>query len=111
MRYVVIAGLAFLLFYVIFASRFSRRNIQALFPKQKDYVREVCYSFLTFFTFALVGVVLASPAVLPHTRMYHHISDYGLGYLLWSVVLALLIHDTYFYWTHKLVSQPEQQQA
>jgi len=105
-RYVVIAGLAFILFYVLFSSRFSKRKIQALFPKRKDYVREVGYSFLTFFTFALVGVVLSSPAVLPHTRIYHNISDYGWGYLLLSVVLALCIHDAYFYWTHRLMHHP-----
>ncbi|GAA4434361.1 sterol desaturase family protein [Pontibacter saemangeumensis] len=105
-RYMVIAGLAFLVFYMLFASRFSGRKIQVLFPKRKDYVREVGYSFLTFFTFALVGVVLASPAVLPHTRIYHRIADYGWGYLALSVVLALLIHDTYFYWTHRLMHHP-----
>ncbi|RDV15549.1 fatty acid hydroxylase family protein [Pontibacter diazotrophicus] len=105
-RYVVIAGLAFLVFYFFFSSRFSKLKIQALFPKRKDYVREVAYSFLTFFTFALVGVVLSSSAVLPYTQIYQDVSDYGWGYMLLSVVLALLIHDAYFYWTHRLMHHP-----
>lgn len=103
-RYLLIAGLAFLVFYILFSSRFSRFKIQAFFPKRMDYVREVGYSLLTFFAFA--GVVLSSSAVLPYTEIYSNIADHGWGYLLLSVVLALLIHDTYFYWTHRLMHHP-----
>ncbi|WP_347157303.1 sterol desaturase family protein [Pontibacter chitinilyticus] len=105
-RYVIIAGVAFVVFYKLFTSRFARFKIQALFPTRRDYVREVGYSFFTFFVFALIGVLLASPATRPYTRIYSNISDYGWGYLLLSVVLALLIHDTYFYWTHRLMHHP-----
>lgn len=106
-RYVVVAGLAFILFYVVFARQLSRFKIQKLFPKRNDYLREVGYSFLTFFIFAFVGVVIASKAVLPHTQIYARIGDYGWGYWWLSVVLALLIHDTYFYWTHRLMHHPK----
>lgn len=105
-RYVMIAGVAFLLFYVFFSSRFSRLKIQPLLPKRNDYVREVGYSFLTFFIFAFVGVVVSSDAVLPHTQIYTSISDYGWAYFVFSIFLALLIHDTYFYWTHRLMHHP-----
>ncbi|WP_242921077.1 sterol desaturase family protein [Pontibacter liquoris] len=105
-RYLLIAGVAFVVFYKLYTSRFAGRKIQALFPKRKDYVREVGYSFFTFLVFALIGVVLASPAVKPYTRIYDTISDYGWGYLALSVVLALLIHDAYFYWTHRLMHHP-----
>lgn len=106
-RYVIIAGVAFLLFYVFFTSRFARFKIQKLFPKQQDYVREVGYSFLTFFVFALVGIVMASDIVLPHTQIYTDISEFGWAYLVLSVLLALLIHDAYFYWTHRLMHHPK----
>jgi len=105
-RYVIIAGLAFLVFYRLFPARFARLKIQRLSPKRQDYVREVGYSFLTFFIFAAVGVLLISPAVRPYTLLYSNISDYGWGYFALSVVLTLLIHDTYFYWTHRLMHHP-----
>ncbi|MFD2513031.1 sterol desaturase family protein [Pontibacter locisalis] len=106
LRYVLIAGLAFLIFYVLMPKRLLARKVQALFPKQKDYVREVGYSFFTFLVFALVGVVISSKAVLPYTQIYSSISDYGWDYFMLSVVLALLLHDTYFYWTHRLMHHP-----
>ncbi|QHL88606.1 sterol desaturase [Nibribacter ruber] len=105
-RYVVIAGLAFWVFYVLVPQKFARRKIQELFPKRKDYVREVGYSFCTFVIFALIGVVLSSDQVKPYTQIYSHVSEYGWGYFGLSIVLALLIHDAYFYWTHRLMHHP-----
>ena len=105
-RYLVIAGLAFLVFYIFLPSKFARRKIQALFPKQKDYLREVGYSFFTFFVFAAIGVILSFSAIRPYTQIYSDFSAYGWGYFVLSVVLALLIHDTYFYWTHRLMHHP-----
>ncbi|GAB3823381.1 sterol desaturase family protein [Pontibacter rugosus] len=107
LRYVVIAGLAFLLFYILMPKKFSQRKIQALLPKQQDYVREVGYSFFTFFVFALIGVLLASSAVLPHTQIYTEVSAFGWPYFFLSVVLALVVHDTYFYWTHRMMHHPK----
>ncbi|ARS36733.1 sterol desaturase family protein [Pontibacter actiniarum] len=106
LRYVVIAGLAFLVFYLLMPHRFLKRKIQALFPKQKDYVREVGYSFFTFLVFALVAVVISSEGVLPYTQIYRSASEYGWGYFVLSVALALLLHDTYFYWTHRMMHHP-----
>ncbi|PRY09870.1 C-5 sterol desaturase [Pontibacter ummariensis] len=105
-RYVVIAGLAFVVFYKLFPARFAKLKIQALFPKRKDYVREVGYSFFTFFVFAFIGVVLSSDAIRPYTRIYTEVADHGWPYLGLSVVLALLVHDAYFYWTHRLMHHP-----
>ncbi len=107
LRYVVIAGLAFLLFYTLMPKKFARRKIQALFPKRQDYVREVSHSFFTFLIFAAVGVLLASDAVLPHTQIYTEVAEYGWPYFIVSVLLALVVHDTYFYWTHRLMHHPK----
>jgi Delta7-sterol 5-desaturase len=105
-RYFIIAGLAFLIFYRLFPARFEKLKIQRLSPKRQDYLREVGYSLLTFFIFSAVGVLLISPGVRPYTQLYTDISDYGWGYFALSVVLTLLIHDTYFYWSHRLMHHP-----
>lgn len=106
LRYLFVAGPAFLIFYVLFRRKFAFLKIQPVFPKSRDYYREVIHSFLTFIIFALIGVVLIHPAVKPYTQFYSHIPDYGWGYFGLSIVLALLIHDTYFYWTHRLMHHP-----
>ncbi|WP_207433106.1 sterol desaturase family protein [Sabulibacter ruber] len=105
-RYLFIAGAAYLIFYTFLPQRFASRKIQALFPKQKDYAREVGYSFFTFLVFALYGVVLSSNWVKPYTRIYTDISEFGLAYFGLSVVMALVIHDAYFYWTHRFMHHP-----
>ena len=38
--------------------------------------------------------------------MYFEVSDHGWGWFMVSIVLALLVHDTYFYWTHRLMHLP-----
>ncbi|WP_192823132.1 sterol desaturase family protein [Rufibacter sp. LB8] len=106
-RYLVIAGGAFLLVYVCLHKKLARRKIQPLLPKQKDYLREVGHSLFTFLVFAFYGVVLSSEAVQPYTQIYTEVSKYGWAYFGLSVVLALVIHDTYFYWTHRLMHHPK----
>lgn len=107
LRYAVIAGLAFLLFYVLFPQKFKRFKIQPLFPKPKDYYREIGYSLLTFVIFALIAWVVYFSPVRPYTRIYTNISDLGWGYFWFSVLLAVIVHDAYFYWTHRLMHHPK----
>ncbi|MFC6996052.1 sterol desaturase family protein [Rufibacter roseus] len=106
-RYVFIAGVAFLVFYILLPKKFAGRKIQALSPKRKDYMREVGYSFFTFVVFAAYGVVLSAEWVLPYTQIYTDVHAYSWGYFAFSIVLALVIHDAYFYWTHRLMHHPK----
>lgn len=107
LRYLIIAGLAFLIFYVVKPKKFMRLHIQKSFPKSKDYWREIGYSFLSFFIFALYVAVLFKSPVRQYTRIYSHISDHGWAYFFFSMFLCIIIHDTYFYWTHRLMHHPK----
>lgn len=40
------------------------------------------------------------------TRIYSDVSAYPLWWLPVSFVLCLLLHDTWFYWTHRLMHRP-----
>ena len=103
-RYVLIAGIAFLLFYVLWRNRFFYRKIQSKFPRNSDYLREFFYSFLTIAIFALVSLFLFwNPAVAKHTTIYKHIEDHGWVYYIAIYPLLFLMHDTYFYFTHRLM--------
>jgi sterol desaturase/sphingolipid hydroxylase (fatty acid hydroxylase superfamily) len=107
LRYIILAGSVFLVFYVIFKKKFLLSKIQQKFPKNKDYFREIGYSFITFLIFSLVGVGLYNPIVRPYTNTYFQISDYGYLYLFFSFVLMIIIHDTYFYWAHRFMHHPK----
>ena len=106
-RYVFMAGVAFLVFYILFPRQFASRKIQPAAPRRHDYGREVGFSFFTFVVFAGYGILLSSDAVRPYTHIYTDLSAHSWGYFALSVVLALVLHDTYFYWTHRLMHHPK----
>jgi len=103
-RYFVIAGIAFILFYVLLKKRIVYKKIQPRFPKFKDYAREIGYSFITISIFALVPVLIVqNPVIAPHTTYYTHIDKHGWLYFLLAFPLMFIMHDTYFYWAHRLM--------
>lgn len=103
-RYVMFAGLAFLFFYVIWRQRFFYKKIQSRFPRNTDYLREIFYSFLTIAIFALVSLFLFwNPVVSKHTTIYKSIADRGWLYYFAIYPLLFIMHDTYFYFTHRLM--------
>jgi len=106
-RYFIIAGIFFLIFYIIKPKRFFKLHIQSGFPKSKDYYREIGYSMISFFFFALFAIIFLYSPVRAFTRLYNNPSEYGWGYFAFSVFLTFVIHDTYFYWTHRLMHHPK----
>lgn len=107
LRYFIICGVFFLIFYVLFKQKWKRRRVQIRMPQNKDYQREIIYSLLTLFVFSLHAIAVFNPVVLPYTKVYFNISDYGWGYLILSFFLMILIHDTYFYWMHRAIHHPK----
>lgn len=106
-RYFIYAGIAFLLFYFLFPKKLSFRKLQTSFPKGKDYLREVSHSILSLLIFATISLILHSKYVRPYTRIYDHLTDHSTAYFFFSVAMALIIHDSYFYWTHRLMHHPK----
>lgn len=106
-RYAIVAGIAFLAFYVILYTALSSRKIQKRFPKSSDYMREIGYSLLTIAIFGIVPLLLIkNPTVRPYTTLYTDIADYGLAWFIGAFPVMTLMHDTYFYWTHRFMHHP-----
>ena len=103
-RYFVIAGIAFALYYILFRNRYFYKKIQHRFPKNTDYLREMGYSVLTIAIFSLVSMeLLGNPHIVPYTPRYNTIADHGWVYYFLAFPLMFLMHDTYFYFTHRLM--------
>jgi len=100
----IFAGVAFAFYYVVWRNRFLYKKIQGRFPKNSDYLREMGYSFLTICIFALVSLVfIGHPKIAPHTTRYLDIHQYGWAYYFLVFPLMFIMHDTYFYFTHRLM--------
>ena len=102
-RYLFIAGIAFVLFYIIFKNKSRFIKIQQRFPTGSDYRREIVYSFITFIFFACVPLLLNNHFVKPYTTIYRNIHQHSMWYFWLAFPLMLLIHDSYFYWMHRLM--------
>ncbi|XDD51330.1 sterol desaturase family protein [Leptospira sp. WS92.C1] len=102
-RYVLFAGAAFFIVWVLLGRKLSHKLIQEKKPENDRIRHEVKYSLITFFVFALSGVFIAWSQKNGYNLIYNQVSDYGVPYLIFSIFALILLHDTYFYWTHRLM--------
>ncbi len=106
-RYFLVAGTSFLICYVLLSRWISGRKIQARFPKLKDYLREIAYSVFTISLFAFIPLFfLMNESVRVHTTFYSDMDKYGRVWFWAAFPVMLFMHDTYFYWTHRLMHHP-----
>lgn len=103
LRYALYAGTAFLLFYVLKKSRFANLKIQQKLPKTYRILTEIKHSGYTAAVFALMGVAIYFLSEAGYTKVYLELEEYGWGYLAFSFVFLTVLHDTYFYWMHRLM--------
>jgi Delta7-sterol 5-desaturase len=106
LRYAIPASLAFAVFWIWKWDALEHRRIQQRRPSRNAFRREIRYSISTALIFSLVGLAtfyLVRAGVL---HMYFRVDDYGWPWFFASIALAMLIHDAYFYWTHRAMHQP-----
>ena len=105
-RYLIFAGGAWVVGYLLFPRRWAHRKIVPRPPLAADVRRELRQSALTVLIFALVGCLTFLAAEQGWTRLYRDPQDYGWLWFWASIALAVVIHDAYFYWTHRLMHHP-----
>ncbi len=105
-RYLLFAGLPFVFFYVWKANPLRRFRIQKRPPRNKYIMHELKCSLITRMFVALftVGLILlAAGSDTNYTMIYMEFDEYGWGYFIGSILLVMVLHDAYFYWTHRLM--------
>ncbi|WP_412468579.1 sterol desaturase family protein [Pedobacter sp. KLB.chiD] len=103
MRYFLIAGIPFCLFYLLWPAKLSKYKIQEKLASKKDFIREILHSMQSTLVFTFIAVVLLLTPIRQYTMIYTNINDYPGWYIPVSVAISLLIHDTYFYWMHVIL--------
>ncbi|CAN5238722.1 sterol desaturase family protein [soil metagenome] len=102
-RYLFVAGFYYMFFYIWRNKSYWYHKIQERYPKKSDIKREIIYSSATVLIFGCVVMLVVLSAKHGLTRSYQHIADKGYGYYFFSILLMILMHDTYFYWSHRLM--------
>ena len=106
-RYLMIAGIAFIICYVLLRKLIASKKIQQRFPSINDYAREIIFSILTIFIMAFIpALILGSPEMARHTKFYTNINQHSMLYFVLAFPLMAVMHDTYFYWMHRLMHSP-----
>ncbi|RYZ18189.1 MAG: sterol desaturase family protein [Chitinophagaceae bacterium] len=105
-RYVLIAGIFHLVFYRWQKDRWQSRKINERAHRPGQYRREVTWSTITAALFALAGSGLALLWQKGYTKVYLDVHDYPLWWLPLSLAVALLAHETYYYWLHRWMHRP-----
>jgi sterol desaturase/sphingolipid hydroxylase (fatty acid hydroxylase superfamily) len=103
LRYFVVAGISYGYFYRWKRDAWTESKLGRHAPGMQQIRSEIGCSVRTLLIYCLgTGLFLfwLEGGVTLH---YADVNQYGWGYLLGSVLLMLLVHETYFYWTHRLM--------
>jgi Delta7-sterol 5-desaturase len=102
-RYLVLAGGAYLFCYKFKNRQLRKYKIQKQDPQKEQLRHELLYSISTIIIFSLLGscVILLFKKNL--TLVYFQVKDHGWAYLFLSFLIIIILHDSYFYWVHRLL--------
>jgi sterol desaturase/sphingolipid hydroxylase (fatty acid hydroxylase superfamily) len=104
--YALLASATWLAFYVLFRSRLRHRRVAPRDPAAGQVRREILHSLRSIAVFGLVTAAVLFAAASGWTRLYWRVDNYGWAWLVASVGVMVLMHDAYFYWTHRLMHHP-----
>jgi sterol desaturase/sphingolipid hydroxylase (fatty acid hydroxylase superfamily) len=94
---------AYLVFWKFRKDRFQHRRIQERFPVLARIRYEFKWTMSTFAIYTVLSVGAYLLYVAGYTRRYAEVSEYGWTYFFFSILVMIVLHDAYFYWTHRLL--------
>ncbi|MCI5055436.1 MAG: sterol desaturase family protein [Flavobacteriales bacterium] len=106
-EYGIVAGAAYLIFWKLLKQRLIHKFLHKVTPKKESIRREMKYSLFSIFIFKACTVLIVLAYLGGYTQLYEEISDMGWTYYFFSFLIILLIHDTYFYWSHRFMHHPK----
>lgn len=105
-RYIVAAGLLSLIVAVFWNVWFKARKIQARSAGVADLRREIVTSLRTSLIFAIIGFCMYLAAKAGWLTIYQDFTVRGPVYFAITLVLMVVAHDAWFYWTHRAMHHP-----
>lgn len=105
-RYLIAAGVVYVVLWIALRNRVAHRRIQPGLPERKQMRREFGYSLLTVLIFATVGLGIYYGGQSGVLKIIPELKTGDTAYLAFSTTLMIVAHDTYFYWTHRLMHHP-----
>lgn len=104
--YLVPAFLTYVFVWKIMAGKWKPHRIMRREPADSQLWFEIRHSLQTVVIWGALSLIHIVLMQKGYARIYFEISDHSMGYYLFSIVAVILIHDAYFYWTHRLMHHP-----
>ena len=106
--YLIIAGFAWLILHFALARRLASRRISDKPMTFSQVSWEFLFSLRSLAVYGLVGGFMVFAVASGWTQMYYYRMDqFGWPWFFASIGVTILIHDAYFYWTHRLMHHPQ----
>ncbi len=105
-RYFIVAGLFYLVFYIWFPKRWAARKINSRNYKKGQFKIEVTWSMVTAFIFSIAGTITIILWQRGYTNVYVNANEYAWWYPPISLIIFMVLHETYYYWLHRWMHIP-----
>lgn len=106
LRYFLLAGVGYGVFYTWRNKRIWSLKIQNGFPTVKRIKMEILFSSITLIIYCLTSWAVFKAYESGITKVYFNLHEYSTPYFFISILLMIFVHDTYFYWTHRVLHLP-----
>lgn len=111
-RYLMLTCLAYGIFWKWGAEKFEHLKIKNRLQKKETHPPllvklEIRYSLLTMLIVGLILTVIKVMSQKNLNQIYYQVSERGWLYFFLSIIIMLFIHDTYFYFLHRLMHHPK----
>jgi len=106
-RYFLIAGLFYSIFYIWFPQKWHHRKINSRNYKKGQFKKEISWSIITTALFAVSGAATVLLWQKGWTKVYEDVNEYAWWWLPVSLLIALMLHETYYYWLHRWMHLPK----
>jgi len=106
-RYVALSVVFQYLFKVRYKTLFASAELNTRPRRPQQQKREIAYSLLTSIIFSLLGAGMMIAWQKGWTKVYTRWDDYPILWLPLSLLLFLLLHESYYYWLHRWMHRPQ----
>lgn len=105
-RYLLVAGMFYLVFYFWFPEQWKQRKISERNYRPGQFRKELYWSCITAFIFAFAGACTVLLWQRGLTKVYIDAGAYSVWWLPLALIISLALHETYYYWLHRWMHRP-----
>jgi len=106
LRYFLVAGIFYLVFYSWFRKKYEAKKINKRSYKPGQFKKEIKYSLISSIIFAMAGAAIVILWQKGDTKVYTKTDLFGWWYLPASLLIYMLLQETYYYWIHRWMHIP-----